>query len=95
MTLHRSQSDRWIAGVAAGVAETLSIDPIIVRVVWILGTLAAPPAGIIAYLVLWVALPDQPQPGSSHAVRIAEERYARGEIDAEELQRIKRDLGAA
>ena len=32
--LYRSRDDRMIAGVAGGIAERLSIDPTIVRVIW-------------------------------------------------------------
>jgi len=44
-------------------------------------------------VVLWIALPKQ----TPHipATRIAEERYARGEITAAELERIRSDLQAA
>jgi hypothetical protein len=46
--------------------------------------------GVLAYLILWIVLPQGP--GSTPAVRVAEERYARGEITAEELQRIRDSL---
>jgi len=49
--------------------------------------------GILAYLILWIALPkDHPH---TPAIRIVEERYARGEISAAELERIRSDLQAA
>ena len=34
--LYRSRDDRMLAGVAAGVAETLDADPSLVRIVWAL-----------------------------------------------------------
>jgi hypothetical protein len=45
-------------------------------------------AGLSEYVVLWIA----PPAGAAQvpAIRIAEERYARGEISAEELRRIRR-----
>lgn len=46
--------------------------------------------GVLAYLVLWIVLP-QGTPVSP-ALEIAEQRYARGEIDAEELERIRANL---
>ena len=46
--------------------------------------------GLIAYVILWIVLPKGP--GSTPAVRLAEERYARGEITAEDLERIRNDL---
>jgi uncharacterized membrane protein len=46
--------------------------------------------GILAYVIFWIVLPKGP--GSTPAVRLAEERFARGEITAEDLQRIRSDL---
>ena len=34
--LYRSRDDRMLAGVAAGVAETLDADPSLVRIAWAL-----------------------------------------------------------
>lgn len=59
------------------------------------GRLAGGGLGLLLYLILWVFLPEgEPGAGTSGAVQIAEERYARGEIGAEELARIRADLGA-
>ncbi len=91
-TLIRSTTDRQIAGVAAGLADHFNVDVTLVRVAWVIGTLASAGLGILAYVILWIVLPE----GSSarEAVRIAEERYARGEIDGRELDRIRADLEA-
>ena len=94
--LHLSDTDRWIAGVAGGMAETYGVDSLVVRLLWVAAGIAVAPAAIIVYVVLWLALKDGARSvGRSSAVRIAEERYARGEIDTEQLRQIKRDLGAA
>lgn len=87
--LMRSTEDRVIAGVAGGLAQHFGLDPTLVRVVWAL-TLLFGGLGLLAYVVLWIVLPKgAPQ---RPAVRIAEERFARGEIDAAELQQIRADL---
>lgn len=57
--LHRSSSDRKIAGVCGGIAEYLGWDPTLVRLLWILLTLAGG-SGILIYLILWVVMPDAP-----------------------------------
>ncbi|MBS4947137.1 PspC domain-containing protein [Streptococcus sp. IMAU 99125] len=52
----RSGRDKKIAGVCAGVAYYLDIDPTIVRVIW--GVLAfCYGAGIVAYIILWIIAP--------------------------------------
>ena len=54
--LMRSSLDKKIAGVCAGVAHYLDMDPTIVRVIW--GVLAfCYGAGIVAYIILWIIAP--------------------------------------
>ena len=55
----RSTNDRKIAGVCAGLADYFDLDPTLVRVVWLLATLIPGP-NIIAYVVLWIAVPEGP-----------------------------------
>src|SRR5205823_11167635 len=97
--LYRSTSDKRLAGVCGGLAEYFDVDPLLVRIGFVVAALAGP--GVIAYLVLWIAMPKAstadaatPGPGRSRAraVAIAEERYARGEITADQLARIRADL---
>lgn len=49
--------DRTIGGVAAGVAEYVGVDPTIVRALWVMAAVFAPPFACIGYLVLWVIMP--------------------------------------
>jgi phage shock protein PspC (stress-responsive transcriptional regulator) len=88
-TLTRSETDRVVAGVAGGIAQRLGVSSTLVRLAWVLSVFFGG-LGIVAYLVLAVVLPK----GSGHtpAKRIAEERFARGEITAAELERIRCDL---
>jgi phage shock protein PspC (stress-responsive transcriptional regulator) len=86
--LTRSETDKKIAGVAGGMAAYFGLDPTLVRVAWLIVGLMG--WGVIAYVILWIVLPKGP--ASTPAVRLAEERFARGEITAEDLQRIRSDL---
>jgi phage shock protein PspC (stress-responsive transcriptional regulator) len=56
----RRSSNKMIAGVAAGVAEYFNLDPALVRLVFVLLTLAGGP-GLLLYIVLWIVMPA---PGS-------------------------------
>jgi phage shock protein C len=89
--LTRSETDRVIVGVAGGIAQRFAINSTLVRLAWVLSVLFGG-FGILAYLILWVVLPKGPP--HIPAIRIAEERYARGEISAAELERIRSDLQA-
>ena len=49
--------DRKIAGVAAGLAEYVRVDPTLVRAAWVVAAVLAPPMAVVAYLALWVIMP--------------------------------------
>lgn len=55
--MQRSSDDRIVAGVCAGAARYLNVDPIIVRVVLAVLTVAGF-AGIILYVAAWILLPS-------------------------------------
>ena len=86
--LTRSETDRKIGGVCGGLAAHFGIDATLVRVGFVIAALMG--WGILAYVVLWIVLPTGAP--ITPAVRIAEERYARGEIGADDLARIRGDL---
>jgi phage shock protein PspC (stress-responsive transcriptional regulator) len=52
--LHRSKTDRWIAGVCGGLAEYLGISSTLIRVLVVLSGI-----GIVAYLICAVIMPDE------------------------------------
>ena len=57
-TLTRSKSDRMIAGVCAGLADYLNIDPTVVRLLFVLGFFLARPGIVIAYLIMAIVTPE-------------------------------------
>ncbi len=57
--LRRSQNNKKIAGVCGGIAEKLEVDPVMVRVVFVLMFLFGG-GGLLAYLILWFILPEEP-----------------------------------
>ena len=56
--LYRSSSDRVIAGVAGGLAEYFDVDPVIIRVAFVLLTIFHG-SGFIMYVILWLVIPDE------------------------------------
>ena len=56
--LYRNTQNKIIAGVCSGVAEYLNIDPTVVRLIWALVGLSG--AGILAYLVAALIIPEKP-----------------------------------
>jgi phage shock protein PspC (stress-responsive transcriptional regulator) len=64
-TLTRSTTDRKISGVSGGLATYLGIDPLLVRVGFVVTTLASG-VGLLAYLALLALVPaDDAQPGTA------------------------------
>ena len=59
--LHRSCRERMVFGVCGGLAESFDVDPTIVRLVFVLVTLAGG-AGLLAYIVLALVLPEAEVP---------------------------------
>ena len=58
--LQRSRVDRQIAGVCGGIARYFDIDPVFVRVGWVVFSIV-PGAiflGVLAYLVAWLIIPE-------------------------------------
>ncbi len=55
--LYRSETDRVLGGVAGGLGEYFNIDPIVVRIIFIILFLQG--VGFILYLILWLVIPSQ------------------------------------
>ena len=56
--LYRSRQDRFLGGVCGGLGQYFGIDPVIVRLAFVL--LLTTGIGFLAYLVLWIVVPEQP-----------------------------------
>ena len=57
--LYRSVTDRKIAGVAGGLAEYFVMDPILIRLAFVILTLAGG-GGFLIYLIFWIVTPENP-----------------------------------
>lgn len=57
-SLCRPADNRMIAGVAAGVARALGVDPVIVRIGFVVLTLLGA-FGVVLYLAGWALIPDE------------------------------------
>jgi phage shock protein PspC (stress-responsive transcriptional regulator) len=55
--LTRSSTDKYISGISGGLGEHFGIDPTIVRVGWVFGTLVTGGAALLAYAALLVIVP--------------------------------------
>ena len=56
--LFRDGEDKFLGGVAAGIAHYFNVDTIWIRLVFLVTTLAGLGSGILAYIILWILLPE-------------------------------------
>ncbi len=59
--LYRSSNDRWIGGVAAGVADYFDVDPVLIRILWLISIPFTAFLSIFAYIVMLIVVPEEPR----------------------------------
>jgi phage shock protein PspC (stress-responsive transcriptional regulator) len=59
--LRRSRDERMIAGVCGGLAATLGVDVVILRLALVLATVLGVGAGVILYVACWILMPQAPE----------------------------------
>lgn len=59
--LHRSDTNKMIGGVCGGMAESLGVDPIYIRLLFVLFSFYVG-NGLLVYLILWIVVPVMPMP---------------------------------
>ncbi|MBW8011792.1 MAG: PspC domain-containing protein [Chloroflexi bacterium] len=57
--LYRSRDDRMIAGVAGGLGEFLTLDPTVVRILFVLSVFFGG-AGFLVYIAMMLIVPEEP-----------------------------------
>ena len=58
--LTRSVTNTMLAGVCAGLADYLNIDPTVVRLLFVLGFFLTGPGVLLAYLIMALIIPVEP-----------------------------------
>lgn len=56
---YRTTNDKIIAGVCGGLAEYFAIDPLLVRLIFVILAVAGG-GGILIYALLWIVTPEKP-----------------------------------
>ena len=57
--LYRSGKNRMLGGVCGGLGEGLSVDPTIIRLLWVLFAFSG--IGVLLYLIAWIIIPRNPK----------------------------------
>ena len=63
--LYRSRSKKVIGGVAGGLGDYLNIDPVLIRVLFVIITLING-LGLLLYIILWIVVQEEPYQNSSY-----------------------------
>lgn len=58
--LYRSKKDKVLGGVCGGIAQYLQVDVVVVRLIWAIFTLISMGVGVLAYILAWVIIPEEP-----------------------------------
>ena len=56
---YRNTFDKKIAGVASGLADYFDIDPLLVRLIFVILAFAGG-GGLLIYIILWIVTPERP-----------------------------------
>ena len=56
--LYRSESNRMLCGVCAGIAEYFNLDPTLIRLVWALFCVLGG-SGVLAYILAAIIIPPE------------------------------------
>src|SRR5690606_30841933 len=79
--LYRSREKKVIGGVAGGLGEYLNIDPVILRVLFVIFAIING-LGILLYILLWIVVPEEPY-GESFTVETENSSYKPDEEKSE------------
>jgi phage shock protein C len=58
--LYRSRTDRWVGGVFGGLGPYLGIDPVVLRLAFIVLAVAGQGWIVVAYIIGWAIIPEEP-----------------------------------
>ena len=56
--LYKSTTDKKVCGVGGGIANYFDVDPTVIRLIWVIFTLAGG-SGLIAYIIAAIIMPDE------------------------------------
>ena len=56
--LYKSSTDKKVCVVCGGIANYFDVDPTVIRLIWVIFTLAGG-SGLIAYIIAAIIMPDE------------------------------------
>jgi len=89
--LYRSETNKMIAGVCGGLGDYFGIDPVLVRLVFVLLVFASG-IGLLAYVILWIIVPTASRAGQPAEAVMRENIREMGERARELGQEVQESL---
>jgi phage shock protein C len=59
--LSRSRDEKVIAGICGGLGKYFSVDPVIMRIIWLVLVFGGFGSGILIYIICWLVIPFEPE----------------------------------
>ena len=70
--LYRSRAERMISGVSGGIGDYFDVDPVLVRLGWVILAVASGGLFALAYLLLWIIVPLEGREAGSPREQVRE-----------------------
>lgn len=88
----RRSHNKKIAGVCGGIAEKLEVDPVVVRLVFVLMVLFGG-GGLLVYLILWFILPEASwdYPSGDKTAETSEQEMAYNDLSGNEKLAVEKN----
>lgn len=89
--LYRSRRNAVIGGVCGGLGEYFDVDPVLVRIIWLIALFSG--VGLIVYFLCWLLIPQRPlgdniQEKSQYQDGYYNEDYYRNETGRQEKTKV-------
>jgi len=59
--LMKIREGKVLGGVCGGIGKYFDLDPVIVRILWVVLTLLSVGIGVIVYIAAWILMPEEDQ----------------------------------
>ena len=90
-TLRRSITNRTIGGVCGGIAEYFSLDPVLIRLLFVVLVIFGG-AGLIIYVLAWIVMPERSLTDSIQDAEITNSNEKTDESMKKEFENVKEEL---
>jgi len=57
--LLRMKEGRLLGGVCGGIGNYFDVDPVVIRILWVVLTLLSVGIGVIVYIAAWILMPEE------------------------------------